>query len=76
MWVDMWFLESWLVMFLYVGAIFPKTMISYLENGDSRFLQTSVPIFFLFSFEQQSNASQGLLIHGVSRSHTTMHHNR
>jgi len=36
MWVDMRFLESWLVMFLYVGAIFPKTMLSSLENGDNR----------------------------------------
>jgi hypothetical protein len=49
MWVDMWFLESWFVMFLYVGPSFLKHMMSYLDNGESRFLQTFVPIFFLLS---------------------------
>jgi hypothetical protein len=36
MWVDMWFLESWLVTFLYEGAIFLKTMLRSLGNEDSR----------------------------------------
>ena len=46
MWVDMWFLESWLVIFLYVGAIFSKTITRSFKNGHSRIYKFWCQLFF------------------------------
>ena len=55
MWVDMWFLEIWVLIFLYVSAIFPKTILSYTDDGDSWILQNLVPTFSFFFFWRNSS---------------------
>jgi hypothetical protein len=57
-------------MFLYLGAIFPKTMLNYLGNEDNHIYKLWYLSAFLLSFGAKAPSKPGLNIQGISRSHT------